>query len=330
MRVFFDSQIISLQRNGGISGLFKGLVKEFCHNPKLKVTPVLQSQWVRHLTPFEIANAEIVNFAPSLRKVDLQHRTYYLPSALRAAPVVTTLHDKMHEKGMSKNSRFWSLLKAHNIRIADGIIFASRKTASEYGEMVSGKKVLGTITPFSKFANSLISPARREDFFLYIGPRRGYKSFETLVDAMKIETSAKVVCVGGEKPGGIEVDFVVQGRLERMTNVTDSQLLKLFNTCKALVSTSLEEGFGMTLLEAASVGCPTIATDIPAHHEANPNAFFYAPKKSTQLADLLRLFSKSHLSVRDPSRIRSVRDYAREHKLFYELTLSGIRPECGS
>ena len=50
--------------------------------------------------------------------------------------------------------------------------------------------------------------------------------------------------------------------------VTDQQLRDLYRRSWVAVSTSVREGWGMTLTEAAACGTPSVATDIAGHADA--------------------------------------------------------------
>jgi len=53
----------------------------------------------------------------------------------------------------------------------------------------------------------------------------------------------------------------------RFGSINDTTKIKLFTKSKFLLWTSFFEGFGMPVLEAMSVGCIPIYTDVPAHNE---------------------------------------------------------------
>lgn len=50
--------------------------------------------------------------------------------------------------------------------------------------------------------------------------------------------------------------------------MTDQQLRDLYRRSWVAVSTSVREGWGMTLTEAAACGTPSVATDIAGHADA--------------------------------------------------------------
>ncbi|MEZ5343150.1 MAG: glycosyltransferase family 4 protein [Acidimicrobiales bacterium] len=61
------------------------------------------------------------------------------------------------------------------------------------------------------------------------------------------------------------------GLSERVTlvgRVSDDELRRLYTSAWLLLATSLSEGWGMTLTEAAAAGTPAVATDIIGHRDA--------------------------------------------------------------
>lgn len=66
-------------------------------------------------------------------------------------------------------------------------------------------------------------------------------------------------------------------RLHRFTHLPDVQLHTLYKNAQALAFASLDEGFGLPLAEAAYLGCPVLATDIPVLREVGGEWPSYLP-----------------------------------------------------
>lgn len=68
----------------------------------------------------------------------------------------------------------------------------------------------------------------------------------------------------------------------------DRELINLYTNAKALVFPSLMEGFGLPAIEALSLGCPVICSDIPIFHEIlGSHALYFNPNDPKDLADKL-------------------------------------------
>lgn len=324
MEIFFDSQIIRIQENGGISTLFKGLVSTLCLNPKLGVTPVLDMHWLGHLTDEEIQQAKILTSSSKSREADLFHGTYYLPHRKIKQPEIVTLHDNTHERGLSRNSFIWTKLKKRRIELSAAIVFASKTTRDNYFQLDPHlkRKTHSVITPFSKYSESSLGRDENGTFFLYVGRRRGYKSFDTILQVVALEKTIQVVIVGGEKPNLRESRLIREGRLAWHQAPSDNLLMNLIQRCKAVVSTSYDEGFGMVPFEASVIGCPTIVTQIPAHEESTPNSWFFTPGNAIQLRSLMSKSSHELNSVVQNIQARTKFEYAKEHVSLYRQVLS--------
>lgn len=74
----------------------------------------------------------------------------------------------------------------------------------------------------------------------------------------------------------------------------DCDVSALFHSATAFVLPSLEEGFGLPLLQAFAAGCPVICSDIPALREVGGNAVLYADPKDPETfkRQILRLIEE--------------------------------------
>ncbi len=71
--------------------------------------------------------------------------------------------------------------------------------------------------------------------------------------------------------------------------VSDAEMAETMSRCGALVCASSDEGFGLPLVEAASLGCPIIARDIEIFRETSGGeAFFFENGDAGKIAEGLR------------------------------------------
>lgn len=131
-------------------------------------------------------------------------------------------------------------------------------------------------------------PADRESmlgetnpYLLSVGASYRHKNIEEVLEQAeywKERYQLIVVSCGGKQRKKIEklvASFGLEGKVNIMGYVTNSELLKLYQNCSALVFPSLWEGFGIPPLEAMACGRPVIASDIPVHIEVLGSAPFY-------------------------------------------------------
>jgi len=134
-------------------------------------------------------------------------------------------------------------------------------------------------------------------YFLYVGNAYPHKNLERLIQAFKLilneYSDMKLILVG-------QKDYFYQ-RLEKENQsdniiffgkASDKELVSLYTSAVALVVPSLMEGFGLPVLEAMSLNCLIVVSDIPAFKEiAGENALYFNPQDTadihTKMKDVL-------------------------------------------
>ncbi len=153
----------------------------------------------------------------------------------------------------------------------------------------------------------------QEQYFLYVGNAYPHKNLETLLQAFQQLTlrkdsgqtisnsqlsKTKLVLVGKE-------DFFYRRIKEKVEELNlakrviffeeanDIHLQNLYTHAIALVFPSLMEGFGLPALEALSLGCPVLCSDIPVFHEILvDHAIYFDPKDPSDIASKLTSVKK--------------------------------------
>jgi glycosyltransferase involved in cell wall biosynthesis len=191
---------------------------------------------------------------------------------------IVFVHDFIHERfsNLFPDSEQQIKRKREAILKADAIICNSKTTANDLQNYYSTpeEKIfiseLGVDHNFKRLSDDLITKKVDFPFILYLGKRKYYKGFDTLLSAFsswKKNESIKLITVGPSWSKE-EESFIVNNNLENkiilLSNVDDNELCDLYNQAKAFVYPSLYEGFGIPLLEAMACGCPIIASRIPS------------------------------------------------------------------
>lgn len=82
---------------------------------------------------------------------------------------------------------------------------------------------------------------------------------------------------------------IAAGTLRIVGRVSDTHLKWLYRHCALFACLSLDEGFGLPPVEAASVGCQVLASDIPVFRETvGPHATFVDATDVNAIADAIR------------------------------------------
>lgn len=153
-------------------------------------------------------------------------------------------------------------------------------------------------------ADTLLSMMRGSDCFLMVGtiePRKGHLQVLSAFELLWAKGSqAKLVIVGKEGWRDIPREHAqtlpelldrlrpnpeMGRRLFWLEGMSDEFLDRIYQEADCLIAASLDEGFGLPLIEAARHGVPIIARDIPVFREvAGEHATFFAGYDGAALA----------------------------------------------
>ncbi|MBK8640038.1 MAG: glycosyltransferase family 4 protein [Chromatiaceae bacterium] len=133
-----------------------------------------------------------------------------------------------------------------------------------------------------------------QQFILFVGSTGSYKNLATLIRAFAAaeELSDHLLVLAGHSMGQVAAhlfDLAISTRVEqrivRLVHPTDGQLCLAYNAADAFVFPSLQEGFGIPLIEAMRCGTPVVASDIPVFREVcGDAALFFDPHDHLALA----------------------------------------------
>jgi glycosyltransferase involved in cell wall biosynthesis len=229
----------------------------------------------------------------------------FCPIARTDFPIVLTIQNAIHFGSGSRAARPSFRQRAEialaraSVKRADVVLAVSetlRSLVAQDGLASDKLKVLRSGTPSWPEAESRpAGVAADADFVLSVANDHPHKQLADLVAACRL--------MWREEPGApdlVLVGTVTRDRVHQLSVDCPPQRLKflgpinsraelkwLMKNARVLVSTSSIESFGLTLVEAASVGCPVIATDIPAHREVAAAASFVPVGDPVALADRL-------------------------------------------
>ena len=200
------------------------------------------------------------------------------------------------------------------LRFADRLIAVSRKVARDIACYVAETSMVG-LTPTRRLPIAYCTlgcdPLVAEDShvpdlnfpvdkitLVGVGTFTTRKGLVQLFTAMQTLWSegceAKLVLIGKDIGAGNTRKFLsshpeLNQKLFLPGYVSDQNLSHALKQCGALVCPSMEEGFGLPLVEAAAVGCPVIARDIEIFRETSGGeAFFFEDGDAEKIADGLR------------------------------------------
>lgn len=125
---------------------------------------------------------------------------------------------------------------------------------------------------------------RNGDYFLVVSRLAAYKRIDLAVSAFtQLKLPLKIV---GEGPVKKELQKIAGSNVEFLGKVSDEELKRMYSACRALILPGVED-FGLTPLEAAACGRPTIAFEAGGALETVINretGLFFAEQTAEALA----------------------------------------------
>lgn len=231
------------------------------------------------------------------------HSTYYTTYTNVRIPQILTLHDMTQEKFPtffnSRGAKRFIENKKKCILNADVIICTSNATKSSLAKIYpdAEKKVviINQGLPREFMTDVQIDAHQdkipKKPYFLFVGHRGLYKNFDFFVRGFAKWNTNKdynLVLVGGNPL--TSRDFLLFQKLGLENHIShlgfiDTEYLKsLYRHCVAFVYPSLDEGFGLPILEGISSRAKVIASDIAAFREFGKNMLIYFnPTDTTSL-----------------------------------------------
>lgn len=239
-------------------------------------------------------------------KADLLWTPHFNAPATREIRQVATVHDVLH---LARPEFFRGRLKRlvakwwyrQTINGAQRIIAISDFTASEISRFFPGvQSKVSVIKNFVEPGYAEFQPVRLPlsgRFFLTVGNIKPHKNVSLLLRAFELvkdKIDADLVVVG-QAEGFLTGDSAVKRALERsgsrihFPGFVEQDLLKtLYTGALCAVFPSFYEGFGLGHLEAMTLGCPVVASDIPTTGEVCGTAALpFDPRNVQDLADKL-------------------------------------------
>jgi len=108
----------------------------------------------------------------------------------------------------------------------------------------------------------------------------------------------KLVIVGEDswKKENINIDEKLKSRIVFLKNISNEELGYIYSNARVFCFVSLDEGFGLPIVEAMSFGIPVICSNISVMPEVSGNAgILVNPYRENQIADKIDLLLSDKL-----------------------------------
>lgn len=279
-QIIFDNIIFSRQKAGGISVYWAELLKHILNDSNFEAilleypdadTNIFRKEigsdahvhLINSHLPLQIQRFAPVRIPDFVSKDAIFHSSYYrIPS--KHIKNVATVHDWVYAKFTSGIKKIIHVKQQINaVKRANNIICVSESTKKDtliYCPECKNKPISVIYHGYDTIYHPLT--VNRGNSILYIGDRRGYKNFNSVVMAITNINNLTLNIVG--PPLSItEKQFLntyISGRYFYCGHMQNIELNQLYNESAMLIYPSSYEGFGIPLLEAMAAGCPIITT----------------------------------------------------------------------
>jgi len=223
---------------------------------------------------------------------DIFYRTY--------ASTFTDQDRRIHEKMSQNIARYSSFIACNSVATANE--FSAAYGVERYkfvplpfgiGQVSSGSAVTDTKVRRSELGVS------SNKYIFSISTLEPRKNFPRLLEAfnqvawLDCFNGVNLVIAGGKGWNeGETLDavhkFNLEDRVQFLGYIADADVPVLFSGAEFAVSASLDEGFGVPLLEAMHYGCPLVSSDRPAMREVGGNLpIYFEPTSVDSIANAL-------------------------------------------
>jgi len=245
---------------------------------------------------------------------DILHSMQFLAPLRCPCRQVATVHDLawllFPETIEEPRRSFYRWLVPRSIKRVDAIVANSRSTAAETTRFFPQAAEKVFVTPHGTprwvldrvCAEGRTRPPGGRPFFLFVGTLEPRKNLPRLMDAYEsfltsdavrqvpAEEVPDLVFVGGRgwkgsRLRGRMAELCARGRLRVLDYCDQDELWELYCRALALVFPSLNEGFGLPILEAMAAGLPVLTADRSGTAEvAGDRALLVDPENTGDIA----------------------------------------------
>lgn len=317
MKILFDCRYTRLERHDGISRFTAGLVDALarlhpvtmiiCDERQLSMLPDLP--WVMAPSP-TAATEPLVSRKLNEHQPDVVYTPMQTMGPFgRRFGLVTTVHDLIYYENRTPPRdlaapirllwRLYHLSWAPQrwlLGHADAHATVSRTTRDL---MVKHRLTTHPITIVPNAVDAGISSVdlKPEKNLLYMGSFMPYKNVELLARAMHELPDYRLHLLSRASDTAVEslTKLAPEGTLMFHQGVTDEEYSRLLGEATALVTASLNEGFGLPLVEAMAGGTPVVVSDIAIFREIGADAAEYFDPHDP------KSFARAVRSLEDPA-----------------------------
>lgn len=251
-------------------------------------------------------------------RVDLFHSTInWFPPFVKLGSwqEVVTIHDDIthqHYLEASSNPKYWwslfqyylVLIKLHFVKKVITVSAISKENICR--TLFLERENVKVIYNGYRAIEPQLSPTLRENF-LYVGGFDRRKNIPFLLNEFLsysnyYKTNDKLILAGNCSKLSLEEKKIIDSNdcFILKDSPSDQELTQLYRNAKAVILPSLDEGFGLQIIEAFAQGTPVLASHIPAYYEIGKKlAVYFSPFQSSSLCKILGNFDLIQINSAD-------------------------------
>ena len=284
MKLLVDARVLTHTIYTGVENYTKHILEYLSKNISLNVikpkttNKYLGHLWTHFILPFKKGDILFcpANIAP-----------IFVP---RKKQLIVTIHDVaflVYQDSFSKFFQwYYRFLIPKNIKRANKIITISKYSKKEIEKFYPHAKgkieviFLGLDKKFKPLKN-----IKKKNQILYVGSLNERKNFYGTIEAFLTlnNINLKLIMVGNfsktfslnKKSIEILKNAKQNENIIFRSNVSNNELVKLYNESKLFVYPSFYEGFGLPILEAMACGVPVVTSNISSMPEVGGDAVVY-------------------------------------------------------
>jgi glycosyltransferase involved in cell wall biosynthesis len=306
MKIFFDARYIRTDYHDGISRFSTELGSALA-----KLTPITFLIFDKDQINFLPKNAKCIKInSPTsiLEPFTALILNKYHPDIVfspmqtmgsfgRKFKLILTLHDLIYYHHRTPPLQFNPFIRAgwwlfHATYLPQRLLLNSADIVATVSE-ISKKEILKiklTKRPVVVIPNA---PQRLRDFLnhdvdtnvqpenlVYMGSFMPYKNTETLIRGMKLlpnQTLHLLSRISPKRQAKLKSLIPANAKVIFYNGISDKEYAKLLANRSLLVTASLDEGYGLPIAEASTLGVPAVVSDMPIFHEVAGDGALYFP-----------------------------------------------------
>jgi glycosyltransferase involved in cell wall biosynthesis len=245
--------------------------------------------------------------------------TVHVPTAGRprgksGGRVVMTFHDLvplvMPHTHMWHYRMYFRWALPYIARWLDAVIAVSESTACDVHEHYRVKRDRIVVTGQGcryEDATAVVDASKRERFILAVGTREPRKNLTRVIEAfLSLDDPDTKLVIAGGRGWGDDQKREYGDKVQWLGYVGSDELKSLYQRAAVVAYPSLYEGFGLPVLEAMTLGCPVITSNVSSLPEvAGDAAILVDPQSESAIADAIRRMLDD-ISLRDDLARRGV------------------------